>query len=135
MRFGVTLPIWVGGPSAGALRRAGRFGDAWHPVAIGTEDLSAKAALVRAEAAAAGRPMPEIAPRLPIQFGEATAALSANPMRTIAGTPAEVTASLAAYADAGVSEIVCMFNAREGAVVVERMEVFAKEVMPALLNT
>ena len=55
-------------------------------------------------------------------------------MRTISGTPAEVAASLAAYADAGVSEIVCMFNSREGAVVVERMEVFAEEVMPALME-
>lgn len=125
-------PIWVGGPSVGARRRAGRYGDAWHPVAISAEDLAEQALLVRESAAAAGRPMPEIAPRLPIQFGEASAALSANPMRTIAGTPSEVTASLAAYADAGASEIVCMFNSPDGDVVVERMEQFAKEVMPAL---
>jgi hypothetical protein len=76
--------------------------------------------------------MPEIAPRLPMQFGEAGGALSANPMRTIAGTSAQVAESLAAYADAGASEIVCMFNSHDGDVVVERMEQFAAEVMPAL---
>ena len=125
-------PIWVGGSSAGARRRAGRYGDAWHPVGISAASLVDSRELVREAADAADRPMPEIAPRLPIQFGEATAALSANRMLTISGTPAEVTASLAAYADAGVSEIICMFNAREGAVVVERMERFAADVMPAL---
>ncbi len=125
-------PIWVGGRSAGARRRAGRYGDAWHPVGIAVEDLIEKAALVRESAAAAGRPMPEIAPRLPIQFGEATVALSANPMQTISGSPAEVAEALAAYADAGVSEIVCGFNSPDGAVVVERMERFAEQVIPAL---
>ncbi len=125
-------PIWVGGPSEGARRRAGRYGDAWHPVGISASDLAEKAVLVRETAEAAGRPAPEIAPRLPIQFGEATVAMSANPMETISGSPAEVTAALAAYADAGVSEIVCMFNSPDGAVVVERMEQFAAEVMPVL---
>lgn len=128
------LPIWVGGPSEGARRRAGRYGDAWHPVALSAEDLAAGAVLVRETAAEAGRPAPEIAPRLPVQFGEASEALSANPMRTIAGSPAQVAESLAAYADAGASEIVCMFNSSDGAVVVERMEIFAAEVMPALAN-
>jgi probable F420-dependent oxidoreductase len=127
-------PIWVGGPSQGARRRAGRFGDAWHPVALSAEELTAGAVLVRETAAQAGRPMPEIAPRLPIQFGEASEALSANPMRTIAGTPEEVTAELAGYAEAGASEIVCMFNSRDGDVVVERMEIFAEKVMPALAD-
>ena len=103
-------------------------------MAIDVADLAEKTGVVREAAAAAGRPMPEIAPRLPIQFGEATEALSANPMRTIAGTPAEVTASLAAYADAGVSEVVCMFNSPDGDVVVERMELFAEAVMPALAD-
>jgi hypothetical protein len=45
-----------------------------------------------------------------------------------------VTASLAAYAGAGVSEVVCMFNSPDGDVVVERMELFAEAVMPALAD-
>jgi hypothetical protein len=45
-----------------------------------------------------------------------------------------VTAELAGYAEAGASEIVCMFNSRDGDVVVERMEIFAEKVMPALAD-
>jgi probable F420-dependent oxidoreductase len=125
-------PIWVGGSSPAARRRAGAFGDAWHPVGIGAADLAEQAGLVRQAAAEAGRPMPELAPRLAIQFGEGSEALSATRMRTISGSPAEVIAALAAYADAGASEIVCLFNSPDGSVVVERMEQFAQQVMPAL---
>lgn len=127
-------PIWVGGPSAGARRRAGRYGDAWHPVGLSPEELAAGAALVRETAAAAGRPMPEIAPRLTVQFEEASEVLSVTPGKPIAGSPEEVTAALSAYADAGASEIVCNFNSRDGDVVAERMERFAAEVMPVLAS-
>lgn len=56
------LPVWVGGEVKGALRRAGRYGDGWYPVAanpripLDTPELY-KAALdeVRAEAEQAGR--------------------------------------------------------------------------------
>lgn len=125
-------PIWVGGSSPGARRRAGRYGDAWHPVGISAADLAVGAVLVRETAEAAGRPMPLLAPRLPVQFGEPVVALSANPITTISGTPQDVAETLAAYAEVGVSEIVCGFNSVDGDVVVERMEIFAAEVMPAL---
>lgn len=125
-------PIWVGGPSEAARRRAGRFGAAWHPVGISASDLAENAKLVFETAAAAGRPVPELAPRLAVQFGEGEAAMSATPMRTISGSAAEVTEALAAYREAGASEIVCMFNSPDGDVVVERMERFAEFVMPEL---
>lgn len=125
-------PIWVGGSSAGARRRAGRYGDAWHPVGISAEDLAAGAVLVRESAEAAGRPMPILAPRLTIQFGEPVVALSANPQTPVSGTPQEIATSLSGFASVGVTEVICNFNSVDGDEVVERMEVFAAEVMPAL---
>jgi probable F420-dependent oxidoreductase len=125
-------PIWVGGASAGARRRAGRLGAAWHPVGISASDLIEQSNLVHQSAIEAGRPVPGIAPRLPIQIGRASELLAVGRMRSISGSPQEVVAQLKDYAEAGVSEIVCLFNSPQGSAVVEQMELFAHQVMPAL---
>jgi probable F420-dependent oxidoreductase len=124
--------IWVGGASEGARRRAGRIGAAWHPVGISASDLAEQSRLVYQSATQAGRPSPEIAPRLPIQFGVGSEALAVGRMQTIQGSPHEVLAQLRNYAQVGVSEIVCLFNSPDGNVVVEQMEIMAEQVMPAL---
>ena len=127
-------PIWVGGSSEAARRRSGRVGAAWHPVGISAEDVRAQAELVVRSAAGAGRQPPEIAPRLPIRFGESAGAVAIGPMQSIHGTPAQATERLAEYARVGVSEIVCLFGSADGDVVVEQMGLFAEEVMPSLSN-
>jgi probable F420-dependent oxidoreductase len=125
-------PIWVGGSSAGARRRTGKFGAAWHPVGISAADLAAQAVLVRETAAQAGRPAPEIAPRLPVELGAGGEALAVGKMKTIAGSPDEIVAQLREYAAVGVAEIDCLFNSPDGNAVVEQMEIFAEKVMPQL---
>jgi alkanesulfonate monooxygenase SsuD/methylene tetrahydromethanopterin reductase-like flavin-dependent oxidoreductase (luciferase family) len=48
-------PIWVAGRKAGAMRRAGRYGDVWLPYMVDPARLGSGLARVREEAAAAGR--------------------------------------------------------------------------------
>jgi probable F420-dependent oxidoreductase len=128
-------PIWVGGASQGARRRAGRSGAAWHPVGISALDLAEQSRVVHQAATEAGRPSPEIAPRLPIQFGSGSEALAVGRMQTIEGSPHEVLQQLHQYADSGASEIVCLFNSPDGNVVVEQMEIMAEHVMPVLAGS
>ncbi|MFT7598342.1 MAG: putative F420-dependent oxidoreductase [Acidimicrobiales bacterium] len=59
------VPIWVGGSSAAALRRTVRFGTAWHPIRVRATWL-ADVGIPRLAAAAeaAGKPTPEVCPRI-----------------------------------------------------------------------
>lgn len=63
------LPVWVGGDSPAALRRAARLGEGWHPFMPTLEGLRAKLPVVAAEAEKAGRPVPALVPRLQIALG------------------------------------------------------------------
>ncbi|MBW8481883.1 LLM class flavin-dependent oxidoreductase [Actinomadura parmotrematis] len=58
------IPLWVGGHSDAALRRAVRFGDAWHPLRFTMPWFEERAGRLAAVAAAEGRPVPALAPRI-----------------------------------------------------------------------
>jgi probable F420-dependent oxidoreductase len=71
------IPVWVGGRSAPAQRRAGRLGDAWMPFVITPERFAEGHANVRAEAERHGRDPDSIVPALQLwgQFDELAEAL------------------------------------------------------------
>ncbi|MGO1053281.1 LLM class flavin-dependent oxidoreductase [Crossiella sp. CA198] len=58
------IPIWVGGHSDGALRRAVRLGDAWHPLRQTLGQWRESLARLAKVAAAEERPLPELTPRI-----------------------------------------------------------------------
>jgi alkanesulfonate monooxygenase SsuD/methylene tetrahydromethanopterin reductase-like flavin-dependent oxidoreductase (luciferase family) len=62
------IPIWVGGNSDAALRRAVRLGDAWHPLHATLPWLRQGAERLKATAARAGRPVPDLAPRVVLRL-------------------------------------------------------------------
>ncbi|HUG16832.1 MAG TPA: TIGR03619 family F420-dependent LLM class oxidoreductase [Thermomicrobiales bacterium] len=127
--------IWVGGSSEAARRRAGRVGAAWHPVGTPATELAELAQAVREAALEADRDMPEIAPRLIMQLGSVPLyPASAGRAPTLQGEPDEMIENLREYERAGASEIVCHFGSPHGHVVVEQMERFAAEVMPAFAH-
>ncbi|GAA1825909.1 TIGR03619 family F420-dependent LLM class oxidoreductase [Planosporangium flavigriseum] len=62
-------PVWVGGQSWPAIRRAVRFGNAWHPLDVDLGWLEHEGLpLLRQEAVNEGRPVPALAPRVKIRL-------------------------------------------------------------------
>jgi probable F420-dependent oxidoreductase len=105
---GASLPIWVGGRSEAAYRRAGRLGDAYHSSAAGPSDLADRVPKVLAAAREAGRAEPMISSRVRVRPED-----DGRSGYVMSGTAAEMLAEVDAFAAAGVRHLVVDFMETE----------------------
>ncbi|MDA1257609.1 MAG: LLM class F420-dependent oxidoreductase [Chloroflexi bacterium] len=132
-------PIWVGGESPPALRRAGRLGDAWYPIGNNpTFPMDTPERL--AEAMAAVRQHAEDAGRDPasIDFGysagwyndrEESAGRDGG-RRVFTGVPEQVAADIRGFEALGVNHLVIGLTGSSLDDTLDRMERFATVVRP-----
>ena len=132
-------PIWIGGSSTAALKRAAEFAEAWHPSHRPVEDIAAGAAQFKELAKARGRDprtlqVVAMAPLRIITNGQAP---EARPL--LVGTPEQIVEDISRYREAGVTGY--MFDTFYGnpAVndqdlpgVLATLEAFAQRVRPRL---
>ena len=115
---GAPVPIMVGGGSPAALRRAGVLGDGYHATRATPDLMAERIPIIRAAAAAAGRPMPSLSVR---------SAVSA-----LGGDPDARLATVRAFETLGVSDIALVFDATEPAELSASIEEFDRDIVKAM---
>lgn len=124
------LPIWTGGRSAPALRRAARFADGYHAAQTGPDDLRARLPELQALCDEAGRPLPTISVRTRVLF-------DAEPTRdtyVLWGSRDRMQAEVGAFADAGAEHLILVLESTDPGQIAERAERFQREIAGPVLG-
>ncbi|MFJ7156282.1 TIGR03619 family F420-dependent LLM class oxidoreductase [Streptomyces sp. NPDC101118] len=125
------VPVWVGGSSPAAVRRAAVRGDGWLPQGDPRDRLPGQIARIRELREAAGITDP-------IEIGAITEPLYVGEpgwdtgRRTRTGKPEALAAALREYADLGVDQVQVRFRCRDRAELVDQITAFGAEVAPHL---
>ena len=126
-------PIWIGGQSIPAIRRAARIGNCWHPVGaipaapLEPEELAQNLVTLREYASKAGRDPSEI--QVSVKAPLYDAGDSSGPRRRFTGSADEVCRDVQTYADVGVTHLIFDFRTADPHQTEDRMARFAEEVM------
>lgn len=127
------FPIWTGGESEPAQQRAAKYADAWFSyfVKITPQDMAAKFANVQKLAAAAGRDPAQIQLCCcrPVEITREPVPQVDDELK---GTPEQLIAALKRFKDIGVQHMALQFMVGRWPERKEKIDRFAKEVMPAL---
>lgn len=129
------IPIWIGGHTPQAIRRAARLGDGWQPLVqrppadLPPAEMQEKITQLRTFAQQAGRDPQRITLAMgsSIQFTDGAAT---GPRSLFTGTPAQIIEAIQRYQELGVQNFRCDFPGPSIDGLLQAMERFAAEVRP-----
>jgi len=124
-----TIPVWLGGNSEGAQRRAGRIADGWCPFGLLPDQLRAGWDGVRRSAEAAGRDPGRITCALWMPIALTRPGEALPPEVYLQGGAAELVDRLAAYAKTGLGHLL-MCNLGPPEATADQIAQIAAEVLP-----
>jgi probable F420-dependent oxidoreductase len=125
-------PIWIGGPSMPALRRAATLGDGWHPVAATVEDYASGMETIRS--LANGRNVTGSL-RIRIVMGREVpndVSRTGSVRAVVSGSTDRIVEQLEVYQAAGLDHLVADFSDNSFDSILDGMRQFADTVRPRL---
>lgn len=135
-------PIWIGGNTSTAIRRAAKFGDVWVPWGPTVDEVANGLTMLRD--LTQDRPTPKIAMELSIYVNVDGKSKPESKMGTntqyekfetaIEGGPDEVVQTLKSYQAAGLDYVICIFYANRIDGLFDQMCVFAEHIMPHFVD-
>lgn len=123
-------PIWTGGISPPALRRAANLGDGWHGVRQSPADIARVAGRIAELRAAAGRVMDGYAISLRAGLDITDVPFDGEGRTPLRGSPDQISADLSDYSDAGLTYLVLEPRAESPEQFLQQLERFSQLPKP-----
>jgi probable F420-dependent oxidoreductase len=130
------IPIWIGGHSDRALRRAAELGDGWHPIGgvptvpLEPEDLETRLEKLAGYARAAGRNPKEIRVAFKASLFDRGIEARAGQRRRFVGNAEEIASDVRDYQRAGVDCLILDVRSSDPARSLGQLDWLAGEVLP-----
>jgi probable F420-dependent oxidoreductase len=118
-------PLWIGGRSDAALRRAARAGDAWHPSHLTVDELRRQIPRLHAECERAGRSADDVT----VTTRRKLVRAPTDDGRVLHGDPHAIAATVAELEQVGVSHLVVELPGSTEGELLENLDWFAREVL------
>ncbi|PKB79079.1 MAG: hypothetical protein BZY88_15120 [SAR202 cluster bacterium Io17-Chloro-G9] len=132
-------PIWVGGQSRRAMRRAAQLGNGWHPVGaipaapLEPEDLAGDLVSLNRYAEAAGRDPGELDVAIKAPLYDSSLPSSGSPTnrdrRRFSGQPEQILQDIQTYAEVGVTHTIFDIRSSDLNQTTDRLAWFAEEII------
>jgi probable F420-dependent oxidoreductase len=123
------LPMWVGGASPGAMKRAATLGDGWHPNGLLPENYRVAAERIKAMTAAAGRDPDQIVLSVRANIRLSPPA-GATPSR-FDGSSQDIVDAIGEYARVGVEHVLLAPDSGDVPRLRDKTEQIARDVIPS----
>ena len=123
-------PLWIGGRSDAAVRRAARAGDAWHPSHLTVGELRRRIPALHAECERAGRSADAVAVTTRRRLVRGSLPPDAEAERVLQGDAGAIAATVAELEQVGVAHLLVEIPGASEGELLENLDWFGREVLP-----